>query len=101
MVISQPIEVEGNLLQNVTCNSVTQMLHVTTLHRCYRARVFQEVKNMLLRVKYETKLKLEPPAKLFIIVVHNIVVILLLSNILKYVTILCYTMNNHMLLMCK
>ncbi len=69
-------EVEGNLL--LTCNYLHYTDDVT-------ARVLQVVKNMLLRIKYETKLKLEASVKLiipFIVVVHIAIVVLLLSLLL-------------------
>ena len=45
-------------------------------------RVLHVVKNILRRVNYEIKLKLEAPIKLFIIVVHIAVVIVLLLSLL-------------------
>ena len=57
---------------NVTCNYL-RYKNVTAI-------VLQVVKNMLLRINYETKLKLEASVKLiilFIVVVHIVVTILL------------------------
>ena len=58
------------------------MLHVTTLHINVTERVLPLVRNMLLRISYETKLKLEASFIVLIIpfIIVIIVVVVLLST---------------------